>query len=127
MIGCADAAVANRPDGSSTGGHIFGLMRPSDVEHGCGKVNIVGWKSGRLQRVARSSLAAETQALADLEQELMFARLTWAELIGERVKLEQTLPAIRKVPAVLITDARALFDALEKGSIAASGYSMHER
>ncbi|CAE7347134.1 RE1 [Symbiodinium sp. KB8] len=127
MIGWSDAAVANRPDGSSTGGHIFGLMRPSDVERGCGKVNIVGWKSGRLQRVARSSLAAETQALADLEQELMFARLTWAELIGERVKLEQTLPAIRKVPAVLITDARALFDALEKGSIASSGYSMKDK
>ena len=127
MIGWADAAVANRPDGSSTGGHIFGLMRPPDVERGCGKVNIVGWKSGRLQRVARSSLAAETQALADLEQELMFARLTWTELIGERVSIEQTLPAIRKVPAVLITDARALFDALEKGSIASSGYSMKDK
>ena len=116
VVGWSDAAVANRPDGSSTGGPIYGLMRPEDVELGCGKVNVVGWKSGRLQRVARSSLAAETQALADLEQEIMFARLTWAELLGKQVNLENTVPAISQVPAVLITDARALFDALDKGS-----------
>ena len=127
MVGWSDAAVANRPDGSSTGGHIYGFMRPEDVENGFGKVNVIGWKSGRLQRVARSSLAAETQALADMEQEIMFARLTWAELLGTRVSLEKTLPAIRRVPAVLITDARALFDALEKGSIASSGYSMKDK
>ena len=127
MVGWSDAAVANRPDGASTGGHIYGFMRPEDVENGYGKVNVIGWKSGRLQRVARSSLAAETQALADMEQEIMFARLTWAELLGNRVNLEQTVPAIKKIPAVLITDARALFDALEKGSIASSGYSMKDK
>ena len=123
VVGWSDAAVANRPDGSSTGGHIYGLMRPEDVELGYGKVNVIGSKSGRLQRVARSSLAAETQALADLEQEIMFARLTWAELLNKPVKLEDTVPAI----AVLITDARALFDALDKGSIASSGYSMKDK
>ena len=102
-------------------------MRPEDVANGNGKVNIVGWKSGRLQRVARSSLAAETQALADLEQEIMFAGLTWIELLGEKVNLENTVPALSRVPAVLITDARALFDALDKGSIASSGYSMKDK
>ena len=94
---------------------------------GFGKVNVVGWKSCRLQRVARSSLAAESQALADLEQESMFARLTWAELLGHQVNLENTVPFLTKIPAVLITDARALFDALEKGSIASSGYSMKDK
>eukprot|EP00439_Symbiodinium_sp_Y106_P084240 s635_g25.t1 len=127
VVGWSDAAVANRPDGSSTGGHIYGLMRPEDVANCNGKVNLVGWKSGRLQRVARSSLAAETQALADLEQEIMFARLTWIELLGEKVNLENTVPALSRVPAVLITDARALFDALDKGSIASSGYSMKDK
>ncbi|CAE7259381.1 RE2 [Symbiodinium sp. CCMP2456] len=127
VVGWSDAAVANRPDGSSTGGHIYGLMRPEDVERGSGRVNVVGWKSGRLQRVARPSLAAETQALADLEQEVMFTRLTWSELLGHEVSLENTAPTVAKVPAVLITDARALFDALEKGSIASSGYSMKDK
>ena len=98
-------------------------MHPGDVENGVGKVNVIGWKSSRFQRVARSSLAAETQALADLEQEVMFARLTWAELLGHTVNLEDTLPSI----AMLITDARALLDALEKGSIASSGYSMKDK
>ena len=42
-------------------------------ESGSGKVNPVSWKSGKLHRVARSSLSAESQALADTEQELFLA------------------------------------------------------
>ena len=53
--------------------------------------------------VARSSLAAETQALADLGQEIMFTQLTRAGLLGQKINLKQTVPAISRVPAVLIT------------------------
>ena len=111
------AAVANRPDLSSTGGFIFGLMNPEEVRQGFGKVNPITWRSGKLHRVARSSLSAETQALADLDGELMFARLMWSEMLGHRVDLKVKEQWIREVPAVMVIDARALYDALERGDL----------
>ena len=66
------------------------------------------WKSGCLNRVARSSLSAETQALADLDGDLMYARLTWAEMNGHRGELKEKDQWIRSVPATMVIDARAL-------------------
>eukprot|EP00439_Symbiodinium_sp_Y106_P039379 s882_g4.t2 len=117
FVGWSDAAVANRPDLSSTGGFIFGLMNPEEVRQGFGKVNPITWRSGKLHRVARSSLSAETQALADLDGELMFARLMWSEMLGHRVDLKVKEQWIREVPAVMVIDARALYDALERGDL----------
>ena len=104
FVGWSGAAVANRPDLSSTGG----FMNPEEVRQGFGKVNPITWRSGKLHRVVRSSLSAETQALADLDGELMFARLTWAEMLGHRVDLMAKERWIREVPAVMVIDARAL-------------------
>ena len=42
MVGYSDASLANRPDGSSTGSHIFGFMHPDDFASGSGKLNPVG-------------------------------------------------------------------------------------
>ena len=120
FVGWSDAAVANRPDLKSTGGHIFGLMNPDEFQAGYGKVNAVTWKSGRLNRVARSSLSAETQALADLDGDLMFARLTWAEMNGCKGELKEKDDWIRSIPATMVIDARALYDALERGDLTIS-------
>ncbi|CAE7201713.1 RE1, partial [Symbiodinium sp. KB8] len=120
FVGWTDAAVADRPDLSSTGGFLFGLMHPEEVRQGFGKVNPITWRSGRLHRVARSSLSAETQSLADLDGELMFARLTWGELLGHRVSLPEKDLTIREVPAIMGKDARALYDALERGDLTIS-------
>ena len=120
LAGWSDAAVANRPDLKSTGGHLFGLMNPSEVQQGYGKVNAITWKSSRLARVARSSLSAETQALADLDGEMMYARLTWAEMNGHRGDLKLKDEWIRSVSAFMVIDARALFDALERGDLTIS-------
>ncbi|OLP81054.1 Copia protein [Symbiodinium microadriaticum] len=120
LVGWSDAAVANRPDLKSTGGHLFGLMNPQEVQQGYGKVNAITWKSSRLNRVARSSLSAETQALADLDGEMMYARLTWAEMNGHRGDLKLKDEWIRAIPAIMVIDARALFDALERGDLTIS-------
>ncbi|CAE7373259.1 RE1 [Symbiodinium necroappetens] len=120
MIGWSDAAVANRPDLKSTGGHLFGLMNPEEFKRGHGKINAITWKSGKLQRVARSSLSAETQALADLDGDLMFARMTWAEMNGAQGELKDKEDWIRSVPATMVIDARALYDSLERGDLTIS-------
>ena len=81
-MGWSDAAWANRPDGLSTGGYVIGIAPEEILE---GKRTPVGWvshRSGKLQRVARSSLAAEVQALTVAEDELFMVRMMWAELIG---------------------------------------------
>ena len=120
MVGWSDAAVANRPDLKSTGGHLFGLMNPEEFSRGHGKINAITWKSGKLQRVARSSLSAETQALADLDGDMMFARMTWAEMNGAQGELKDKEEWIRSVPATMVIDARALYDSLERGDLTIS-------
>eukprot|EP00439_Symbiodinium_sp_Y106_P036519 s8678_g4.t1 len=52
FVGWSDASLANRPDLSSTGGFLIGLMTPADVLSGHGKVNLVSWRSQKLPRVA---------------------------------------------------------------------------
>ena len=72
VISWSDAALANRVDLSSSGGMFVALAHRSMVDHGvCGPLNLVSWSSAKLRRVCRSSLAAETQALAECEQEVM--------------------------------------------------------
>ena len=120
MIGWSDASLANRPDLSSTGGYLIALMHKDAIQQGIGRVNPVSWRSGKLHRVARSSLSAETQALADTEQELFYSRLAWREMIGDEIK--GTLPeeVSRRVPGYLVVDAKAMYDSLSKGVLVAS-------
>ena len=92
-------------------------MRPEDFSRGSGKLNPVGWKSSKLSRVARSSLSAEVQSLADLEQEMMLARLTWCELLGKDVDLTCAATYVRQVPAAMIIDAKAVYDVLDRDSV----------
>eukprot|EP00439_Symbiodinium_sp_Y106_P014973 s9774_g2.t1 len=127
FIGFSDAALANRPGGASTGGFLLGLIHPKDLEKGEGRINLVSWRSAKLQRVARSSLAAEAQALSELEQEAMFARLTWYELLGGKVREDDPVSGAEKVKAVLVVDAKAMYDVLEKGDIASSAYSLKDK
>ncbi|CAE7207895.1 GIP [Symbiodinium sp. CCMP2592] len=127
FIGFSDAALANRPGGASTGGFLLGLIHPSDLAKGEGRINLVSWRSSKLQRVARSSLAAEAQALSELEQEAMFARLTWHELLGGTVDPDDPVSGAAKVKATLVIDAKAMYDVLEKGDIASSAYSLKDK
>ncbi|OLP85639.1 putative transposon protein [Symbiodinium microadriaticum] len=120
MVGWSDASLANRPDLSSTGGFVIGLMNRRALEAGSGRVNPVSWRSGKLHRIARSSLSAEAQSLADTEQELFFARLEWREMLGDRLDLRQPELYSSKVAAYLIVDAKAMFDSLSKGVFVSS-------
>lgn len=82
FVGWSDAALGNRPNGQSTGGFLIGATRPEMLQGKLSPVNIIAWKSGKLNRVARSSLAAEVQAFSEAEEELMFVRAQWAEMCG---------------------------------------------
>ena len=128
LVGWSDAALANRPDLSSTGGYIIGFVHKNMVEDGVrGPVNVMSWSSNKLRRVCRSSLAAETQALGECEQELMFMRVQWTEMLGHDIKLDEPAESASKTPGVLVIDAKALFDAAKNGDIQSSAFSMKEK
>ena len=77
-------------------------------------INLVAWRSSRLTRVARSSLAAETQALSEGEQELMWVRLQMAELEGVEVDPKDAWKAVASIPGLCVINAKALHDAIQK-------------
>ena len=64
--GFGDAAWAVRPDGSSQGGFLIYASHKSLMDGKEVPMSILDWKSWKLKRKVRSSLAAESQAMADL-------------------------------------------------------------
>ncbi|CAE7345527.1 GIP [Symbiodinium sp. KB8] len=127
LVCWSDAALANRPDLGSTGGYVVAFMTQASIDRGNGRLNLASWRSSKLSRVARSSLAAETQALSDAEQELMFTRLQWRELQGDTINLSKSFESTRKTAGYLVIDAKAVYDTLMKGQIASAGYSLRDK
>ena len=127
MIVWTDAAVANRPDLASTGGYVVGLCHKRILDGERSPVNLVAWRSGKLHRTARSSLAAELQALGEGEQELMFCRALWAELLGHEMNLLHPELTTTKVSAAAVIDAKSAFDAFHQGDGASAAFSMKEK
>ena len=86
VIGWADAAWANRTDGSSTGGLVIGVASP-DAEKGIRTpIGIITAATHKLKRVARGSLGAEIQGLTNLEEEMVMVRAGWYEYtVGNRI------------------------------------------
>ena len=80
----ADAAWANRPDGSSTSGHVIMAAHPN-ILHG----SVLAWNSRKIRRVVRSSLGAECAAFSTgLEHTDMF-RVLYGELCGDLCDLAE--------------------------------------
>ena len=128
MLVCwTDAALANRADGGSTGGFVVALTAPQMALGQRAPLTLVSWKSMKLKRVARSSLAAEVQAFSEGEQELMWCRLQWSEMLGNVVDLAQPQEAVKMVKGILVTDAKSLYDSVTKGDAATSGMGLSDK
>ena len=127
FIGWSDAAVGNRPDMTSTAKHIIGMTNAQMLQGVRSPVNLVSWKSGKLQRIARSSLSAEIQALSEAEQELMTCRLQWSEMLGNIPNLRRPWEIAAMIPGALVIDAKSVYDAVGKGETASALYSMKEK
>ena len=112
FVAWSDASWANRKSGSSTGGYIVGMCGPGVLEGKREHVTIVSWSTNKLKRVARSSLAAEVQALANAEDELHLTRLAWAEMNGANIDLNDVDSVIATVPGTVVIDAKSIYDTL---------------
>jgi len=127
FLAWSDAALANRPDLSSTGGFLVAASNPDILKGERSPLSFVSWKSTKLQRKARSSLSAEAQALAEAEQELMFVRLAWAELCGIPIDMKCPTEAIKQIKGVLIVDAKSVYDILKKRTLNSAALGLRDK
>ena len=102
-----------RADGSSQGGYFILMTDRAALEGELVKYNVLSWRSFKLTRVCRSSLAAEAQSLAAAMDEMMLIRTIISLMLfpGQDPR-EPTTAQLGKAAAVM--DARALYDALQK-------------
>ena len=94
VVTYADAAHANLPSGASQGGMIIFLA-------GNGKIAPITWHSKKLDRVAKSALAAETMAQA--------------KVADTGILISKMVEELYKIPMTLVkchTDSKSLVDHL---------------
>ena len=113
-----------RPDGSSPGGYVIFVASQEEVESAKPlRLTVVDWASRRLQRVHRSSLAAETQAAATAVDELERVKTCWHLMLFPNAD-PQSDELARQTGNLVVTDAKSLYDAADSMS---AGLKLSER
>ena len=108
-------------DGSSTKGVFIGWTHQGLLQGDLTSITPIVWQSAKIQRVCRSSAAAETRAAVDAEDELYAARFQAFEFLGGRVNVWRCDDAVREVDAVLISDSKNLYDRLQQTVLTLKG------
>ena len=116
-----DAGFSTRNDGSSQGGYILmlinGNLMHSDEE---GQYHVLDWRSFKTPRVARSSLGAEAQAGGQASDAVDFTRRYWHHLLEPDMALKDLLNIRSTLKPVMVSDAKALYDAYHRESASSS-------
>ena len=81
LVVFVDAAFGVRTDNASQGGYLIVHTHKDILDGKKCKYSVVSWKSYKLQRVVRSSLGAEAQAMAAAMEELYFVKLFMVMLL----------------------------------------------
>ena len=92
------SSLRNLPDGGTQGGHFIVLIGKN------GRISPITWQSKRIWRVVRSTLAAQTLAMADTIYNGVFLTSLFSELMTGDTNPENI---------VCLTDCHSLFDALK--------------
>ena len=122
MIAWTDAAWANRPNNvDSTEGIFIGLTDQKLRQGLQSRVTPIHWRSGKIERVCRSPATAETMASLDGEDDLTYLRFLWAEMQGFAVKPRQLDKGAKLVKAMMVTDAKNLYDKLNRATVSVKG------
>ena len=111
-----DAAQRNRPDGSDTGGYITGITTSRILEGKETRMSILDYRSFKLERPARGSNGAESQAIYEAEDKGWKARVFWSLLYGEKLTRSNGDELASQVESLLVMDSRGCFDALNSES-----------
>ena len=120
IVTAFDASFGCRPDGTSQGGYVVMLAPRMILESGEAPYHILDWRSCKLPRVARSSLAAESQAAACAADATEFVCRYYEHLRCPDLKLAELLRQGSSLKPVLVTDAKALYDSYHRESLISS-------
>ena len=74
--------------------------------------SIVGWRSFKLPRVCRSSMAAQCQACSTALEELMMVKLFLQLLKNPCSSLREARDQLQAEECAMVTDCEGLFDAV---------------
>eukprot|EP00435_Cladocopium_sp_Y103_P055618 s618_g18.t1 len=111
-----DAAFDVRRDHSSQGGYIIVVGHKSVLQGNKVPTSTVSWRSFKLARVCRSSLAAECQALSTGLDELLLVKNFITHLQYPNLSLKEVQKAAVGNCAV-VTDCKSLYDGLKRENI----------
>eukprot|EP00435_Cladocopium_sp_Y103_P035989 s155_g9.t1 len=115
----SDASFASRPDHSSQGGYLVLMVDSATAAGAEGHYNVIDWRSWKLERISRSTLAAESQAASEAANALLFTTTFW-NLIWKPWLVLDDLKTAKMNGSSLVVDAKALFDLLSKPEVQAS-------
>ncbi|CAK0820802.1 unnamed protein product [Prorocentrum cordatum] len=118
FVAMTDAAWGVRLGGSSQGGYVVLACHKKIFDGHESDFSVIDWKSFKLLRMARSSLHAESQAAAAGMDGWEFAMRFWAALIYDGVDITKDESTRMAGEPALVVDAKALYDAAQKESIA---------
>ena len=131
----SDASFDNAGEGRSQG--AFGVIAfHEDLQKGFRvPCSLISWRSGRIQRVVNSTLAAETQSLSKGLGELCWIMSVFNEIMDPSFKIEKWEARLERnkvmamvsdestqdfKDALCIVDAKALYDDLSRKSVGPS-------
>ena len=118
LVVFVDAAFGVRTDNASQGGYLIVHTHKDILDGKKCKYSVISWKSYKLQRVVRSSLGAEAQAMAAAMEELYFVKLFRVMLLQPGLSVRHAQDELKKKKSVVVTDCRALYDALNRANVA---------
>eukprot|EP00971_Amphidinium_carterae_P352031 6492390-Amphidinium_carterae.2 len=106
-----DAAFAVRDKGYSQAGHLLFLTTPQIAEAKEAPVSLLDWSSSKIDRVVRSSFAAEAQAAIGALEHLEGMQFKWDEMLyqSEPRSFRTTGPCHR---SHIVTDCKGLYSHL---------------
>ena len=73
-------------------------------------MSMMYWKSGKIDRMCRSSPAAETRAAVDTEDELYLIRFQWSEMLGNVPDLTKPDDHVVLTKGMVVSDSKGVFE-----------------
>ena len=110
-----DASFGNLPNGNSQGAQLIFLTSTDTLTNTSRRCSLLDWRSAKLQRVTRSTLASETLSLSDGVDQVLYLRNIFEELTGIRIPVSMYCDSRSLVQAIYtdkqhVTEKRLLSD-----------------
>ena len=97
---------------------FLNIVADSQVKEGPSVSNLVEFQSTTISRVVRSTMAAESASLSQAVDRQLYLRLVIENILHGEPDLGKDWRMSLKVPGIIVTDAKSMFDHLGKsGSV----------